>query len=163
MGGPGSAEQLAVVAPGVQEDRRTAALAQGIDLAEVDRTLTAVAAERAVQQLARVVHHYLARLDPDGPEPDPTEERSLTLATFSDGTVVLRGQLDAVGGEKLQAALEAISQADRPQGDRRTRGQQLADAMVQLADNQLAAGQLPVLRTVKATVLVTIPRVGLGD
>jgi hypothetical protein len=158
-----TAEQVAVIAPAVTEDRRTAALSQGVDLAEVDRTLTAVAAERAVQQLTRVVHHYLARLDPDGPEPDPTEERSLTLATFSDGTVVLRGQLDAVGGEKLQAALEAISQADRPKGDRRTRGQQLADAMVQLADNQLAAGQLPVLRTVKPTVLVTIPRADLLD
>ena len=158
-----TAEQVAVIAPAVTEDRRTAALSQGVDLAEVDRTLTAVAAERAVQQLTRVVHHYLARLDPDGPEPDPTEERSLTLAKFSDGTVVLRGQLDAVGGEKLQAALEAISQADRPQGDRRTRGQQLADAMVQLADNQLAAGQLPVLRTVKPTVLVTIPRADLLD
>src|SRR3954471_12984913 len=82
-----TAEQVAVIAPVVTEDRRTAALSQGVDLAEVDRTLTAVAAERAVQQLARVVHHYLARLDPDGPEPDLTEERSLTLAKFSDGTV----------------------------------------------------------------------------
>src|SRR4051812_44025488 len=139
-GGAVTAEQVAVVAPVVQEDRRTAALAQGIDLAEVDRTLTAVAAERAIQQLTRVVHHYLSRLDPDGREPDPTDERSLTLSKFSDGTVVVRGQLDAVGGEKLQSALEAITQADRPKGDRRTRGQQLADAMVQLADNQQDRG-----------------------
>src|SRR3954468_14727209 len=96
-GGAVTAEQVAVVAPVVQEDRRTAALAQGIDLAEVDRTLTAVAAERAIQQLTRVVHHYLSRLDPDGPEPDPTDERSLTLAKHLNGTVVLRGQLDTVG------------------------------------------------------------------
>jgi hypothetical protein len=116
-----------------------------------------------------VVHHYLSRLDPDGPEPDPTDERSLTLSKFSDGTVAVRGQLDAVGGEKLQAALEAIVQADRPKGDRRTRAQQLADAMVQLADNQLASGGLPFLRTVKPNVVVTIrdgdlldPGVGLG-
>jgi Domain of unknown function (DUF222) len=110
-----------------------------------------------------VVHHYLARLDPDGPEPDPTQERSLTLAKHLDGSVSGRFELDPVGGEKLQAALEAITQADRPTGDRRTRGQQLADAMVQLADNQLAAGQLPVLRTVKPTALVTIPRADLRD
>src|SRR4051794_28962049 len=162
-GGAVTAEQVAVVAPVVQEDRRTAALAQGIDLAEVDRTLTAVAAERAIQQLTRVVHHYLSRLDPDGREPDPTDERSLTLSKFSDGTLVVRGQLDAVGGEKLQSALEAITQADRPKGDRRTRGQQLADAMVQLADNQLASGDLPFLRTVKPTVVVTVPRADLLD
>jgi hypothetical protein len=158
-----TAEQVAVIAPVVTEDRRAAALSPGVDLAEVDRTLTAVAAERAIQQLARVVHHYLARLDPDGPEPDPTDERSLTLSKFSDGTVVVRGQLDAVGGEKLQAALESITQADRPTGDRRTRGQQLADAMVQLADNQLASGELPFLRTVKPTVVVTIPAADLLD
>ncbi len=158
-----TAEQVALVAPIVKETRRTAALAQGVDLDEVDRTLTAVAAEHSLQQLARVVHHYLSRLDPDGPEPDPTDERSLTLSTFSDGTVAVRGQLDAIGGEKLQAALEAITQADRPKGDRRTRGQQLADALVQLADNQLAAGDLPLLRTVKPNVVVTIPRADLLD
>ena len=158
-----TAEQVAVVAPIVKEDRRTAALDQGIDLAEVDRALAAVAAERPIQQLTQVVHHYLSRLDPDGPEPDATDERSLTLAKFSDGTVVVRGQLDAVGGEKLQAALEAIAQADRPKGDRRTRGQQLADAMVQLADNQLASGNLPFLRTVKPNVIVTIPVADLLD
>ena len=158
-----TAEQVAVVAPVVQEDRRTAALAQSIDLAEVDRTLTAVAAERAIQQLTRVVHHYLSCLDPDGPEPDPTDERSLTLSTFSDGTGVVRGQLDAIGGEKLQTALEAIVQAGRPKGDRRTRGQQLADAMVQLADNQLASGHLPFLRTVKPNVVVTIRATDLFD
>ncbi len=158
-----TAEQVAVIAPVVKADRQGAALAQGIDFAEVDRTLAAVAAERAIQQLARVVHHYLARLEPDGPEPDPTDDRSLTLSTFSDGTVVLRGQLDAIGGEKLQAALEAIVQADRPKGDRRTRAQQLADAVVQLADNQLASGNLPFLRTIKPAVVVTIPADDLAD
>jgi Domain of unknown function (DUF222) len=158
-----TAEQVAVVAPAVKEDRRTAALAQGVDLAEVDRTLAAVATERAIQQLARVVHHYLSQLDPDGPEPDPTDERSLTLSKYADGTVAVRGQLDAIGGEKLQAALESIVQADRPRGDLRTRAQQLADAMVQLADNQLASGNLPFLRTVKPSVVVTIPAADLLD
>src|SRR5215213_10832317 len=156
-----TAEQVAVVAPVVKEDRRTAALAQGVDLEELDRVLTAVAAERHIQQLARVVHHYLSRLDPDGPEPDPTDDRSLTLSTFSDGTVAIRGRLDVIGGEKLKTALEAILQADRPKGDRRTRAQQLADAAVQLADNQLASGGLPVLRTVKPNVVVTIPSADL--
>jgi hypothetical protein len=158
-----TAEQVAIVAPVVKVDRQAAALDQGIDLAEVDRTLTAVAAERHIEQLSRVVQHYLSRLDPDGPEPDPTDERSLTLSTFSDGTVVLRGQFDAVGGEKVRVALEAITQADRPKGDLRTRAQQQADAMVQLADNQLASGDLPFLRTVKPNVVVTIGATDLFD
>jgi hypothetical protein len=158
-----TAEQVAVIAPVAKESRRTAALAQGIDLGELDRILTCEAAERHIQQLSRVVHHYLSRLDPDGPEPDPTEERSLTLSTFSDGTVVIRGQLDAIGGEKLKTALESIVQADRPKGDRRTRAQQLADAAVQLADNQLASGDLPFLRTVKPNVVVTMRARDLFD
>jgi Domain of unknown function (DUF222) len=158
-----TAEQVAVVAPVVKADRQAAAIEQGIDLGEVDRTLAAVAVERHIDQLSRVVHHYLSRLDPDGPEPDPTDERSLTLSTFADGTVVVRGQLDAVGGEKLKTALESVVQADRPKGDLRTRAQQQADAMVQLAENQLATGDLPFLRTVKPNVVVTIPEADLLD
>ena len=158
-----TAEQVAVVAPVARADRQQAALAQGIDLAEIDRVLAAVAAERHIEQLTRVVRHYLSCLDPDGPEPDPTDDRSLTVSTLSDGTVVVRGQLDAVGGEKLKAALESVVQADRPKGDLRTRAQQQADALVQLADNQLAAGNLPFLRTVKPNVVVTIPAETLAD
>lgn len=158
-----TAEQVAVVAPVARADRQQAALEQGIDLAEIDRVLAAVAAERHIEQLTRAVRHYLSCLDPDGPEPDPTDDRSLTVSTLSDGTVVFRGQLDAVGGEKLKAALESVVQADRPKGDLRTRAQQQADALVQLADNQLAAGKLPFLRTVKPNVVVTIPAETLAD
>jgi hypothetical protein len=69
----------------------------------------------------------------------------------------LRGDLDDIGGEKLAAALEAITQAARPKGDTRTRAQQQADALVQLADNALASGNLPVLRTVKPHLVLTLP------
>src|SRR5688572_3180026 len=151
-----TAEQVALIAPVVQPTRVAAALAKGIDLAEVDRILTAVAAEHQVDKVARAVQHYLSRLDPDGPEPDPIEDRALTLSTMSDGTVVIRGQLDAVGGEKLKTAIESVVQADRPKGDLRTRAQQSADALVQLADNQLAAGKLPLLRTQKPHIVVTM-------
>jgi hypothetical protein len=153
-------DQVAVAAPVVAVDNQQAAAAQGVDLAAVDAALAEVAATQPHAQLGRVVGHYLARLDPDGPEPDPTEGRSLTLSRHSDGCLSLRGQLDPVGGEKLQAALESIVQATRPKGDTRTRAQQQADALVQLADNALAAGQLPICRTVKPQLIVTI---GLED
>jgi hypothetical protein len=149
-------EQVAVVAPVAAPGTQAAAVEQGVDPAAVDVTLAEVAATQPHVQLGRVVSHYLARLDPDGPEPDPTESRSLTLSKYADGTLGLRGQLDAVGGEKLQAALESIVQAGRPAGDLRTRAQQLADALVQVADNALASGNLPVLRTVKPQIVVTI-------
>src|SRR4051795_591796 len=109
-----TAEQVAVMAKVTRPEQLSAAADQGVDLAEVDAVLAETAATRQHGQLGRVVGHYLARLDPDGPEPDPTEGRSLTLARHSDGTVALRGQLDAVGGEKLAAALESFVQAGRP-------------------------------------------------
>ena len=108
-----------------------------------------------------MVHHYLARLDPDGPEPDPTEGRRLTIAKHADGAVTGRFELDAVGGEKVQAALESIVQANRPAGRLTAPApSSSADALVQWADNTLAAGNLPILRTVKPHVVVTI---GLDD
>ncbi len=158
-----SSDQVDVVVPVAAERNRTAATDQGVDLDEVDRTLASVAVEGSVVQLTGVVRHYLARLDTDGPEPDPTEQRALSIAPYGDGMVMIRGQLDAVGGEKIMAALESMLQADRPKGDRRTRAQQLADALVQMADNQLASGELPILRTVKPTVVVTIPGADFFD
>jgi len=156
-----SGDQVSVLAPVLRPDYLTAAAEQDVDLDEVDDTLAEVAATRPHDDLGQVVQHYLARLDPDGPEPDPTEGRSLTIAKHSDGSVSLRGELDAVGGEKLQAALESYVQADRPAGDDRSRAQRQGDALVQLCDVALASGQLPILRTVKPQLLVTIPMADL--
>jgi hypothetical protein len=105
-----------------------------------------VAGTAPCADVAKAVHHYLDRLDADGPEPDPTEGRRLVLATRADGGVTGRFDLDAVGGERLQAALESLVQAGRGAGDEGSRPQQRADALVQLCDNALAAGGLPILR-----------------
>jgi hypothetical protein len=155
-----TAEQVAVIAPITRDEHRAAAAAHGVDLAEVDATLAEIAATRPVKELAQVVHHYLERLDPDGTEPDPTEGRRLVMAHHPDGSWSGRFELDAVGGEKVAAVLESLVQAARPAGDTRNRSQQLGDALVQWADSTLAAGGLPVLRTVKPHVVVTI---GIGD
>jgi hypothetical protein len=95
-----TAEQVSVIAPITSPANLAAAAEQGVDLAEVDAVLAETAATREHAHLGQVVHHYLARLDPDGPEPDPTAGRSLTLAKHADGSLSIRGELDAVGGEK---------------------------------------------------------------
>ncbi|TFV63100.1 UNVERIFIED_ORG: HNH endonuclease [Bacillus sp. AZ43] len=158
-----TADQVAVLAPVGSMEVQAEAVGQGIDLAEIDTLLTEVAATRPYAELGQVVGHFLARLDPDGPELDPTEGRSLSIARHADGSVSGRFELDPVGGEKLQAAIESIVQTSRPAGDTRTRAQQQADAFVQLCDNQLAAGTLPVLRAQKPHVVVTIPIDDLVD
>ena len=134
-----------------------------MDLAEVDLVLAETAATHTHRELTQVVAHYLARLDPDGTEPDPTEGRRFSIVRHADGSRSGRFDLDAVGGEKVQAVLESMVQANRPAGDLRTRSQRLGDAFVQWADNRLAAGDLPILRTVKPHVAVTIPVADLVD
>ncbi|SNS77438.1 protein of unknown function [Geodermatophilus saharensis] len=158
-----SAEQVAEAARVVTPTRRAAAATQGVDLAAIDAALTQVAVDGEHADLVLVVKHYCDALDPDGPEPDPPEGRSLTLSRHADGSLSFRGHLDAVGGEKLQAALEPFVQADRPAGDERTRAQRQGDALVQLADTALAAGNLPTLRTVKPHVAVRVDLDDLAD
>ncbi|MGY1697004.1 DUF222 domain-containing protein [Geodermatophilus sp. SYSU D00814] len=156
-------EQVAEAARIVTPRRRAAAAAQGVDLAAIDAALTQVAVDGEHADLVLVVRRYCDALDPDGPEPDPTEGRSLTLSKHGDGSLSFRGHLDAVGGEKLQAALEPFVQRDRPAGDERTRSQRQGDALVQLADTSLASGDLPVLRTVEPHVAVRVDLDDLAD
>ncbi|TQN40848.1 uncharacterized protein DUF222 [Blastococcus colisei] len=151
-----TAEQVAAIAPVARAENVAAAATQGVDLSGVDAALAEVAATRPYDELRQVVHHYLERLDPDGPEPDPTEGRSLVWSRHADGAVSGRFDLDAVGGEKFLTAIESILQAGRCAGDDRTRAQQQADALVQLADNALASGGLPIMRTVKPHVVAMI-------
>jgi hypothetical protein len=158
-----SAGQVAVAADVVTPRRLAAAAAQGIDLGAIDAVLTGVAVEQSHDALVLAVKHYGNALDPDGPEPDPTEGRSLTIVRHADGTVTIRGHLDAVGGEKFSTAVEAHVQADRPASDERTRAQRLGDAVVQLADNALTTGSVPVLRSVKPHVAVRIDLDDLAD
>src|SRR3712207_5154685 len=156
-------DQVAAVAPIARDEHRVAAADQGVDLAEIDAALTAIAVSQPHQVLGQAVGRYLAMLDQDGPEPDPTEGRRLVLAKHADGSLSGRFDLDPVGGEPLQAALESLLQAGRCAGDDRSRSQQQADALVQLADNALASGGLPTLRGHKPQVLVKIALEDLTD
>ncbi|MGY1786196.1 DUF222 domain-containing protein [Geodermatophilus sp. SYSU D00698] len=158
-----SAEQVAVAARAVTPERLASAGEQGVDLTVVDAVFTGVAVEQPHPDLVQVVQHYCNDLDPDGPEPDPTEGRSLMLSRHADGSLSFRGHLDAVGGERLQTALEAHVQADRPAGDGRTRAQRLGDALVQVADNALASGTLPQLRGHRPQIAVVIDVADLVD
>jgi Domain of unknown function (DUF222) len=155
--------QVTVIAQAVRPEELARAADQGIELAEIDQALALVATTRPHDELVAVVRHYREALDPDGAEPDPTEGRAFAFVRHADGRIGLRGELDAVGGAKVRAALESILQANRPKGDMRTRAQQQADALVQLADNALAAGDLPILRTVKPHVVVSVKLEDLLD
>jgi hypothetical protein len=157
---PDQVDTIAVIAAPENADR---AVAQGVDLAVVADALVAVATTQPYPKLQAAVGHYLARLDPDGREPDPTEQRALTLVQHPDGAVTLGGALDQHGGETVMTALEATAAASRCAGDTRTRAQRMADALVQICANALATGTAPQLRTVPAQLLVMIDEADLLD
>src|SRR4051812_14339066 len=137
--------------------------ALGGSVADIGAVLAGFAVERPHEDLRRLVHQLLQQLDQDGPEPDPTEERFLSVVRHADGSISFRGHLDAVAGEKFQAALEAHRQAARPAGDERTLSQQQADALAQWADTTLAGGGAPLLRRVKPQLAVKIGSDDLAD
>jgi hypothetical protein len=157
------AEQVAAIAPITSPKRLEQAATLGVDVAAVEAELVGIAGRLSVQRLRAAVHFYTERLDPDGIEPDPTEGRQLSMARLLDGRWRGTFELDQIGGEKLAAALEAISAASRCRGDNRTASQARGDALVQLADLHLASGHLPMLRTVKPHVIVTISGEDLTD
>src|SRR5215213_11698033 len=149
-------EQVAAIAPITTPPRLAQAADLGVDVAGIETELVELAQRVSHRRLRAAVHYYTERLDPDGVEPDPTEGRSFTLSRLLGGRYTGRLELDQVGGEKLATAIEAIAAASRCAGDDRTAAQRRGDALVQLADLYLASGQLPMLRTVKPHVIVTI-------
>jgi hypothetical protein len=118
-----TAGQVGVIAPIAGESERAAAAEQDVDLGAIGKSLADVAMTQPHDELAQVVHLYREALDPDGPEPDPTEGRRLAMSTHADGSGSGHFDLDAVGSEKVQAVIESMVQAARPKGDTRTRAQ----------------------------------------
>src|SRR3712207_768900 len=80
-------DQVDSIAEVVTPENLDRAAAQQVDLAAVEQVLVDVAVSQPFRKLQVAVGAYLARLDPDGHEPDPTEERSLTLVQQPDGMV----------------------------------------------------------------------------
>lgn len=151
-----TADQVELLAQVTTPEALEKAAAVGVDLSAIEAAFVAVAVGAPHRDLQKVVGAYLVALDPDGPEPDPTEGRSLSIVQHSDGAFTGGFGLDPVGGEKVSTALEAIAARSRCRGDDHTRARRLADALVQLADMYLAFGDLPVLRSVKPHVGVLI-------
>ena len=158
-----SAAQMAVIDKVLTERVWDLGATAGADLPALD-LVVAETAVHAPRTLTEVCQQIADALDPDGPPPtDPTEVRGFRMTRRTDGTRTFRGTLDAAGGERVEAALESISAAGRCEGDLRDRDQRAGDALVQLADLHLAAGDLPVLRGTKPQVTALIQLEDLAD
>lgn len=117
------AQQAAVSS--VQRQRELLELAQELDAATFTTTLT----------------RLVSTIDPDALEAAHQAQRRarfLNLADTPGGTVV-KGRLDTMTGHRLRLALEALT--PRPAADDdRDAGQRCADALAEMAERTLAAG-----------------------
>jgi hypothetical protein len=149
-------EQAGLVARVAEPEHLARAAEQGVDLAAVDAVLTDVATSRPYAAPPRRCTTTWTALSRMARSPiRPRGGGWSSPARRQQRLRPLRPRRGRVG--------EAAA-AGRPLcGDERTRSQQQADALVQLCDNALAAGSLPVLRGHKPQVLVTVGAEDLTD
>ena len=105
--------------------------------------------ERARESSAGRLWHYCMRLrhalDPEGVARDQriaVEERRLQFSVWEDGSLLISGQLDPIGGAAVRTALEPLAQP-MGQGDERCLEHRQADAFIELATHSLDAGLVP--------------------
>jgi hypothetical protein len=104
---------------------------------------------RARESSAGRLWHYCMRLrhalDPEGVAQEQriaVEERRLQFSVWDDGSVLISGQLDPVGGAALRTALEPLLQP-MGEGDDRCLERRQGDAIVELSLHSLDAGLVP--------------------
>ena len=105
--------------------------------------------QRARESSAGRLWHYCMRLrhalDPEGVAQEQriaVEERRLQFSVWDDGSVLISGQLDPVGGAALRTALEPLAQP-MGEGDDRCLERRQGDAIVELSLHSLDAGLVP--------------------
>jgi hypothetical protein len=146
-----------VVTAAVTPARVAVAVANGIDLATTDRVLAEAARALGPEDTATAVRRWVAGIDPDGVLDEAAGmARVFRMAVSAGGRIYLSGHADPVGAETLHAALEAIMNGHRPAWDRRTHGERMGDALIELARQALHAGRLPEVRGQRPQLRVSI-------
>jgi hypothetical protein len=104
---------------------------------------------KARESSAGRLWHYCMRLrhalDPEGVAREQriaVEERRLQFTVWDDGSVLVSGQLDPIGGAALRTAIEPLAQP-MGQGDDRCLERRQGDAIVELSLHSLDAGLVP--------------------
>ena len=138
--------------------------------AAVEATLVDQAGHYDPVQLGKLAQRIRAHLDPDGTlldERQAVARRELSFVPDLDGTVLLRGRLDAEGAAIVQAALSPLA-APHPADahgvkDPRSPARRRADALVQAARMLLDAGDLPTEGGQRPHLTITIPLADLTE
>jgi hypothetical protein len=112
----------------------------------VEEPLLDAAREMSVGKFAHFCHHAVHAADPEGAVAEQrvsVEERCLKLSSWEDGSLLISGQLDPVGGAALRSALEPLARKGG-KDDHRDRGRRPADALVEFTSHATTPGRVQV-------------------
>jgi Domain of unknown function (DUF222)/HNH endonuclease len=162
MTGPSAADRVAVGQLAGELEQTVEALAYGqvgfAHLTVMARTANAIgtpfdetalldkARENSPGKFHHLCRHYRHAADPKGyaaEQAELVENRRLSLSTWDDGSLLLNGVLDPVGGAALRTALEPLARKSGAHDDR-NRERRLADALVELASGGEQRAQIQV-------------------
>ncbi len=93
------------------------------------------ARENSPGKFHHICRHYRHAADPKGyaaEQAEQVENRRLSLSTWEDGSLLINGVLDPIGGAAVRTALEPLARKSGAHDDR-DRERRLADALVELA------------------------------
>ena len=109
------------------------------------------ARENSPGKFHHICRHYRHAADPKGyaaEQAEQVENRSLSLSTWEDGSLLINGVLDSIGGAAVRTALEPLARKSGAYDDR-DRERRLADALVELALGGEQRAQIQVTSSVE--------------
>src|SRR5262245_41221957 len=115
------------------------------------------ALENSVGRFRYLCHHLRHAQDQEGLAAEQKaahEARRLELINCEDGSLAIRGLLDAAGGAALRTALEPLARR-RGRDDDRPRERRLGDGLVELVTHALDTGRVPRQGSQRAHLQVT--------
>jgi hypothetical protein len=118
--------------------------------------LLAEARENSPGKLHHIAEHYRHSADAKGyaaEQAEQVENRRLSLNRWEDGSYLISGVLDAVGGAALRTALEPLARKSSKDDDR-NRERRLADALVEFVERAQPA-QLQVTTSLETLLGLT--------
>jgi len=109
------------------------------------------ARENSPGKFHHICRHFRHAADPKGyaaEQAEQVENRSLHMSMWEDGSYLLNGYLDAVGGAAVRTALEPLARKSG-EDDTRELDRRLADALVELAEGSMPRAQIQVTSSVE--------------
>jgi hypothetical protein len=109
-----------------------------------EKRLLEKARESSPGKFFYICHHYRHAADPKGYADEQAEQvHQLKLSTWLDGSVLISGQLDPVGGAALRTAIEPLARKSGAH-DHRDLEQRQGDALVELVSRGGSPAQIQV-------------------